>query len=232
MYLIGKFYGIDLQDSLSAYYWASGFESSAPVRVWFVGGLFAIGVFLYLYKGFSVGENNALNLAAIFAIGVAVCPMEWPVSNSWFSAHGTCAGLLFACLGYVAIFRSRDTLPYLQPAEGRSPRDHDKRLRVYRWVYYVSGSTMWILPLTVWALAAGVGRHHAWVFFLEWAGVFAFSFFWGVKSWEMHTSRVIRRVLRGEPNPKAPDSVEWSNLLPSDRIAIEAAWMSANSPAA
>lgn len=202
MYLIGKFYGIDLQDSLSAYYWASGFESSAPVRVWFVGGLFAIGVFLYLYKGFSVGENNALNLAAIFAIGVAVCPMDWPVSNSWFSAHGTCAVLLFACLGYVAICRSRDTLPYLQPAEGRSQMDHDKCLRIYRWVYYVCGSVMVILPLTVWALAAGVGRHYAWIFFVEWACIVAFALFWGVKSWEMHKSRAIRRALNRtmEPN--------------------------------
>lgn len=197
IYVIGGMYCIDLQGSLSAYYWASGFASYAPVRVWFVGGLFAIAAFLYLYKGFSVGENHALNLAAVFAIGVAACPMDWPDSHRLFTPHGASAVLLFCCLGYVAIFRSRDTLPYLPIARGRTPEDHAKRLRIYGLTYKVLGAVMVILPVCAWALATKDKR----VFFIEAAGIWAFATFWGVKSYEMHRSRVIRSALKGQAPP-------------------------------
>src|SRR5215204_4733048 len=51
----GWLYGLQLQDSMSAYYWApieKGEEGGdAPMRVWFVGLLFALGSCLFLYKG-------------------------------------------------------------------------------------------------------------------------------------------------------------------------------------
>ena len=49
--------GEPLRCSMSAYYY------SATMRDTFVGTLVAVGVFLYLYKGFSRQENWALNLA-------------------------------------------------------------------------------------------------------------------------------------------------------------------------
>jgi thioredoxin reductase (NADPH) len=58
VYLYGLICGVSLQNSISAYYWADGFES-APVRVWFVGVLFALASFFYLYKGFTAKENIA-----------------------------------------------------------------------------------------------------------------------------------------------------------------------------
>ena len=62
---------IPLQGSLSHYF-------HTPMRTIFVGVLFAIGVFLYLYKGYSVQENYALNFAGIFAATVAIFPMDFP----------------------------------------------------------------------------------------------------------------------------------------------------------
>ena len=51
--------GLELQPSISDYYFAGG----GVMRDWFVGTLCAVGVFLYLYKGFSDRENVALNIA-------------------------------------------------------------------------------------------------------------------------------------------------------------------------
>ena len=76
VFAVGALDGVHLQNSISAYYWASG-TGELRARVWFVGGLFAVATFLYLYKGFTVAENIALNLAAILAVGVAVFPMQW-----------------------------------------------------------------------------------------------------------------------------------------------------------
>jgi hypothetical protein len=62
---------LPLQGSMSAYYHAGG----GAVRDGFVGALFAIGVFLMLYKGFTAFENWALNLAGGFLLIVALVPM-------------------------------------------------------------------------------------------------------------------------------------------------------------
>jgi hypothetical protein len=60
-------YGIDLQPSMSHYYFApypdNPDETTFPVRAWFVGLLFAIGTGLLLYRGFTNWENASLNLA-------------------------------------------------------------------------------------------------------------------------------------------------------------------------
>jgi uncharacterized RDD family membrane protein YckC len=85
----GLLNGLPLQGSMSEYYWESN-GGDPPVRIWFVGGLFAIGSFLFLYKGYTPGENWALNVAAVCAICVALFLMCW---ERWsecpsFSWHG------------------------------------------------------------------------------------------------------------------------------------------------
>src|SRR5262249_60388146 len=87
IYLVGRESGIGLQSSMSYFYWASDAAGDAPSRDWFVGGLFAIGACLYLYKGFRTPENVALNLAALFGGGVAVIPTS-KTDGSLFSLHG------------------------------------------------------------------------------------------------------------------------------------------------
>jgi hypothetical protein len=98
-------YGIPLQGSLSAYYFASPeqalvpepvrtelasphdvnldaflfflsqTDAVTPMRSWFVGALFVVGAFLIFYKGFTVPEDVSLNIAGFSALGVAIFPM-------------------------------------------------------------------------------------------------------------------------------------------------------------
>jgi hypothetical protein len=90
----GKIFGVDWQNSIGAYYFApigNNLEYSVyPGRVLFIGILFALGSFLYLYKGFSRREDVALNLAGAFALGVAVCPMYAQAGYIAFSIQKTC----------------------------------------------------------------------------------------------------------------------------------------------
>lgn len=195
LYLWGKLHGIDLQDSMSAYYWAT-VEKGSPARIWFVGILFLIGGFLYLYKGFTREENWALNLAALFAIGVAFFPAAWPGFVNPYPAwlHGACAVSLFVCMAYVTWFRAGDTLEYLEPPALRAR---------YGRRYKFASIAMLVAPLTAAVLQAGLGLQGKFVFFIELAGIWAFATFWFFKSREMaHTKpelRVIRKWSEAEP---------------------------------
>lgn len=188
LYALGAAHGLPLQDSMSAYYWA-GTGDESPIRVWFVGGLFAIGSFLYLYKGFTVGENHALNAAAVFAIGVACFPMEWGCGTACakISAHGVCAVLMFVCLVYVAWFRSGDTLPLLM---------NTQREAHYRRWYHVSAVVMLLSPLTAVLLQSVFQKSGAYVYFIELTGIWAFSLYWLLKSLEMRESQAEKKALQ------------------------------------
>jgi hypothetical protein len=182
VYVWGQLNDIPLQDSMSAYYWAT-LEKGSPVRLWFVGGLFSIASCLYLYQGFTIGENYALNIAAALAVGVAYFPMEWNCGNSCqpISAHGVCAVSLFVCLIYVTWFRSRDTLPFLS-----DPTLESK----YRKLYAMTSIIMLASPLTAFILQSLLGKSGTYVFFIEVAGIWAFAAFWLIKSLEMRHSKL------------------------------------------
>lgn len=197
--------------SMSAYYWAGPPASNMPLhlmgslfdlpvhappgRLWFVVGLFSIATFLYLYKGFSVGENIALNLAAVFAVLVACYPMEInctgldkPEFNDKFSycfrglnPHGVSAGGLFVCLFYVVFLRAMDTLPALG-----DPRLEKK----FRRAYWVTGGLMIGGMGIALAMHAVAQDYSTKTFSLETAGVLAFAAYWIVKSIEMRYSQI------------------------------------------
>ena len=108
--LWGKLWHVEWQNSISAYYFAPNggnwTYSPYPVRALFAGMLFALGTFLYLYKGFSNLENWLLNLAGVSAIVVALSPMipekgYIPLSGM---LHYAAAVTLFVCIGLTAIF--------------------------------------------------------------------------------------------------------------------------------
>ena len=79
----GLLYKIELETSYSAYYFglpagdlgARTFPGIFPTRVFFCGLLFALGVFLILYKGFNRWEDILLMIAGLAAICVAIFPM-------------------------------------------------------------------------------------------------------------------------------------------------------------
>ena len=116
LWLVGLTQGIQLLDSMSAYYHAS------PItRDMFVGILFAVGLTLFFNKGFDLLEEWTINLAGVFAIGVALNPkgvMNFKegtfldtvtdkltvVGDTYalhFSTHGIFAVLFFLCIGFV-----------------------------------------------------------------------------------------------------------------------------------
>jgi hypothetical protein len=189
VYAVGRFQHVPLQDSMSAYYWAPD-GIHAPSRDWFVGCLFAVAAFLYLYKGFSSAENIALNLAAILAVGVAVFPMEWQCGTACgkYSVHGFCAVAMFVFLVYVVWFRSGDTLTLIP--ENDRPR--------YRRVYKTVGAVMLVSPLTAFVLNSVIGTRTSYVFFIEAAGIWAFALYWWIKSSELKRSAATARALHGQ----------------------------------
>ena len=195
LYVGGRFYGLPLQDSMSAYYHA--LIDGKSMRDFFVGILFALGVFLYLYKGYTNRENIALNFAGAFAIGIAIFPMEWNCGSncSNISVHGVCAVSFFLAIAYVSIWRSSDTLPLI--------KDEKTRAR-YRNTYRAMGFAMLASPLTALVLTLFFQNAKSYNYFVELAGVWAFSGYWFLKSRELKESSADRRAVESQLDIDAP----------------------------
>jgi hypothetical protein len=157
----------------------------------FVGVLVAIGAFLYLYKGFSRAENYALNFAGVFAVAIALFPMQWQCAPacSWFSVHGAAALLFFACIAYVCLFRSSDTLALITD---------DKTIARYKRVYRTLGLCLVFSPLAAFVVSGVLQRSSAWVFFIEAFAVWSFAAYWLWKSLELRHTNAERLALQGK----------------------------------
>jgi len=178
---------LSLQPSMSAYYHAGG----GAMRDEFVGILFAVGVFLYLYKGYTIHENYALNLAGLFAVLVAIFPMEWDCGTGCkrFTVHGTCAILFFLCIAYVCIFRASDTL---------SQMTDQIKIKRYRTAYTLLGVGMIASPAIAFILTVVLQLQRSIVFFVEATGVYFFATYWLVKSWEIASTNVEEMAIHGK----------------------------------
>ncbi len=177
-----------LQNSMSACYHKS-------IRDLFVGILFALGSFLYLYKGFSRKENYALNCAGVLAVGIAVFPMDKPGGNddTTFTApymHTVCAIVFFLVISYVYIFRTADTLYLIQY------RNHAV---LFSLLYKIIGVCMIVFPCVA-ALLTYTQRHHftsdnrPTIFAVELAATWIFSVYWLLKSVEIHITQADRSI--------------------------------------
>lgn len=180
--------GLPLQDSMSAYYHAE--VEGRSMRTWFVGILFALGVLLYLYKGFTDKENVALNVAGIAAVLVAVFPMQWQCGDDCapVSAHGVSAVVAFLAVAFVAAFCADETLNLV--------RDPDRR-RQLRITYAILAALLLASPLAAFVLSSLLGFESALVFFVEAAGIIAFAAYWLVKGWELRQTHADRYALDG-----------------------------------
>ena len=207
---------IPLQSSMSAYYHASSTsiakrdavqrKEAAPdpldsgrgvMRNWFVGVLFVISGLLAVYKGFRPAEDLALNLAALFAVLVALFPSAWEGDGTpW---HGIFAVSFFLCISYVCIFTASATLPLVE--------EEDRRKRLRR-VYKTLGCAMVVAPVSAAILTYTTDRFK---FFAEAAGVYAFGIYWLVKTVEIRQTDADRRAASGElqlaPGKGASDAV-------------------------
>ena len=79
------FEGIPWADSVSAYYYTS-------MRDVFVGTMFAIGVFLFCYRGGNRQDNILTNLAGITAGAIGLLPMDADYSKVLIERHRDLAG--------------------------------------------------------------------------------------------------------------------------------------------
>ena len=179
LWFIGLLIGIDLQGSISAYY-------HTPIGDVFVGSLFAVGSFLFLYRGFTREEDLVLDLAGIFAFGVALLPTS-AITNLEcvnFTApllHGASAILFFVAIAYVCIFRALDTLDELES---------EARRRLYKRLYRFLGAGMIFFPLLSALLLNLLDETQSIVFFVELVGIWTFSAYWIVKSVEIASSQL------------------------------------------
>ena len=183
--------GAFLQSSMSAYY-------HTGMRDLFVGALFAIGIALVLYQGFSVAENFVLSVAGVLAVCVALFPTEGGTAPAWTAdVHGVAAILFFACLAYVSVFRAGDTLSLIRDA---------RRARALERTYRGLGIAMVASPLAALAVAWTLrppGGEPSVVFFVEVLGIWAFAAYWLVKSWEVQRTSADRAAARGILEPSA-----------------------------
>lgn len=180
----------EVQNSLSAYYHFSRIEpaqyGAGTMRDAFVGILCAIGAFLFFYRGHSLQEDLALNGAGISAVLVALMPMDWPVTvNSTTSVAGTIhwvsATVFFTMIGYVCIFRARDTLLLMR---------NGRRRRAFKRTYFALGSLMLATPA---AVAVSLRQSGYATLLVEIGGIIVFSSFWLIKGYEIRSS--LRRTL-------------------------------------
>jgi hypothetical protein len=216
-------YGLTLQDSISAYYHAFVPTQQFPdpfavagngvMRNWFVGILWAIGVFLFLYKGYGHRESTALNIAGVLLITVAMFPMDWTCRSSCpkISIHGVAAILFFLAIGYVCIFRSGDTLKLLTNSQGQ----------FYKRYYCIIGWGMWVFPVIVTVLE--FFELHPFgtrpVFFIEVGGIWIFAAYWLLKSWEIFVSKADLAVINGDlvRAPRKSNVIQyWLDTTPLD----------------
>src|SRR5262249_32377865 len=126
------------QPSLSHYY-AHGTEGT---RDWFVGSLFAVGAILYFYKGFSIVENWALNVAGVFLTGVAWFPCKCGDPNARFTPHGFLAVSFFLIMAFVVIHCAPETLDLMQDTKKRERFAH---------LYKVIAGVLFLSPIAAFA---------------------------------------------------------------------------------
>jgi hypothetical protein len=192
---------VGIQHSLSAYYWA-GFDDPSEERTIFVGTYFAVGACLIAYRGFSNEENWALNIAGVLAWGVALFPMECAedmeclhscAGQGYGHIHGTCAVVFLLLLAYVALFRSKDTLG---DDSGAGQVLSEKDRRWYARQYNIAAAAMIALPLAAVIVTYSIKQPKYSVISIECAAVWAFAYYWAIKSLEMKNSQVEKRAAR------------------------------------
>ena len=178
--------GLHLQSSISDYYWAA--NDGKSLRDVFVGVLFAVGAFLYLYKGFSNRENIALNIAGILALGTALFPTcigQCPK----VTIHGIFAVGFFLSITFVSVKCAPDTLGLIT----------DENLRAkFRMMYKTLAVIMLASPAAAYVLNVLTQQYRAFVFYLEAVGIFAFAAYWLTKSRELSLTQAEERAVRGE----------------------------------
>jgi len=155
------------------------------MRNWFVGLLFATGMLLYINQGHSRKEDLALNIAGLFAVGIAIFPMAWDCHPHSFSPHGFCAVSFFLCIAFVSAFCSQDTLALIKDPKVRAN---------YRRTYLTLAVVMVLSPIGAYAFNFVTSQRSP-VYWAELFGIYAFAGYWCVKTKEMSGPDVKRLLV-------------------------------------
>ena len=187
LYFGGMWWGgiHDLATSMSAYYG----ENDGTMRNWFVGILWTVGSFLYLYKGFSELENVLLNLAGGFAVATAMIPCRcWTDAPPSNKLHAVVAISFFISMALVCLFCANDTVSLLP-----NKTDQDAFKRQYR----VIGVVLLASPLAAVVISYALGQGSKYKFFAEAFGVWTFGYYWLTKSREFRITSAEERAAHG-----------------------------------
>ena len=190
---VGYFaFGVPIQDSLSAYV-------HTPLRDLFVGILFTLGAFFFCYRGHDRLENWTANLAAVFALGLALFPLDPgndPLAQRTTAGllHTVCGGGFFLTMTVYALLH----FPRPQPAaETTLPEPHPAhRNLIYRTcgviilLSMVAMSAYLLLPFYSPEFKRRADAVHA-LFWLEWLAVWSFAAAWLTKGHAIFTNLAV-----------------------------------------
>lgn len=210
-----------VQNSLSAYYHA-GSSCTALDGVYrdlFVGILAAIAACCVIYSGFGKLENWLLNVAGICLAGVAFFPTDWPEPQVLkacqatpgfedyvpsqllglpVNIHFTAAIVFFIAIMVVNIYTAMDTVKLIEEDGKRA--FWTAIFRFARFLMPISIGLVLLLRLATGTSIIG-DRLVLWI---EWAGIWAFSVYWLLKSIEILSSKVDIDMVNGR--------IQWGSL--------------------
>ncbi|MFG6094819.1 hypothetical protein SPB21_06195 [Leptothoe sp. ISB3NOV94-8A] len=219
---------LPVQNSLSAYYHA-GSSCTALEGVYrdlFVGILAAIAACCVIYSGFGKLENWLLNIAGICLAGVAFFPTDWPEPQVLasckdtpgfvdyvpsellglpMSIHFIAAIAFFIAIMVVNIYTAMDTVKIIEDEKKRA--FWKAIFSVARFLMPISIGLVLLLRLATGTSIIG-DRLVLWI---EWAGIWAFSLYWLLKSIEILGSKVDVDMVNGR--------VEWDTLSNGDQAS-------------
>lgn len=165
-----------IQSSISSYYYTG-------MRGVFVGALWAIGFFLFSYRGYARIDNITGNLGCLFAVGVSLFPTTPDVNPTGTEiiigyVHMASAALFFATLIVFSLFLFTKTKPKAPPTRRKLQRN---------WVYRICGYVMIaciVLMTLYYVLPEGwvaPFKPYNPVFWLETLAILSFGISWLVK---------------------------------------------------
>ena len=193
-------FGLGLKDSMSAYY-------TTGLRDWYVGVLFALATCLFLYKGIRPLEGRLLNLAASFAVGVAIFPVDW-IPSWWIFGnglrpHNLCAYAFFLTVAAACWLCKDDSINLGLIGESQRSNYHKKYTVIAVLLIVLPGAA---LAITAKMVAKPFGSS---VYSAETLGMWVFATYWYVKTGELKAEmgrrrRVARDATRhGDPSVTA-----------------------------
>jgi uncharacterized membrane protein len=177
----------EFQPTISHYYCTNNGEWE---RNLFVGILITVGIFLILYMGYSRLEDWVLNVAGVLAVCIALFPTGHclGIQGQQITLHRVVAVIFFLCIFFICIFLSKVTLSSLRDNVPEEKKKKDKYARIYD---VLSAFMLLAVILTVLGnslLKSSFDQVFSGklTFWIETIGILAFSFFWLVKTREIH----------------------------------------------